>query len=431
MTRLVARFSGLQERAAPLTWGQMTQQVVLDFAGEEAGRQNIDFSMPVPNTSSVDSIVAVVTTLLTRHEGLRSLYVSTTRGAEQRVQADGSLAITVVQRDRKYDADVALRENAHLFHHERELPVKAFLDVLPDGSRQLRCVASHLVIDNAAVQILRREVRELFAEGGQPRAESPTRQPVDRAIFESSDAGRAISRRNLDRWTRFMSEEASRRSPLVQMPAKPRFWFASLQSPGLGRSVRSVAERTGATPATLFLAAMSAALTDELDVASLQARVAFHNRIRPDDQGVEPLMQWGLAVVDAASRSPEKLIVTSRSAAFKAYRTARYDTNELFAERNKLKRDGHSDPLTQVIFQHEEVGETGVGQPWAVPMAPDPYGFFAAPSHERDSAGLFITSTRSSPLGASISFLFDTRLFATDDVRRVALTMERWIHALA
>jgi hypothetical protein len=237
---------------------------------------NLAFAWPLPPHSTLPTVLAALTTLLERHEGLRTVFTGEPGSWRQDVRNEGHLAVTVVDAvSEKADEAVskavsAVAEPIFGFAGEPSLRVAV---VTSDGRpyRLVLCL-SHLICDNASLAVLLEDFDELV--GGAPAKEpAPVHQPLDQAEFEQSPAGQRVASRALSHF-----EKVLRRTPqsMLPRPARafdgPRFRYLQFRSRALWAAVDVLAHRLGVSSTAVLhagLASVSAHVAG-LDEALLQ-----------------------------------------------------------------------------------------------------------------------------------------------------------------
>lgn len=429
----IVSVGGLPARDGHMTWGQRTQQAILDFAGEESYRQNILETRRLPRPVPVTQVRRAIQQLLARHEGLRTRYLRDAAGSlTQQVLESADVELAIVEADSQASAAAAGRQLwRRCFDPETEAPVRFGILRLPGGATSLAAVVSHLAADLTGASLL---LDDLVAALRNGRTAAPLVQPVDRATFEMSDAGRELNTANVDRWTQLMAAGHTR-VPELRLPGlDPRFWSGSLHSRALHATLPLACLKHRTTSAAMLLAALAAGLSQQLGIARVPVRLAFGNRLGTDDMTVESLMQWGITcpLVNGDSTT---LIAAARREALRASATARYDMYDVLRVRDSLRANGSGDTLPQFFLNvtpgrqatrptRPTTAGSGAGG-WDALL--DTATFSAAGSHSNDSAGLFFLAVRVIPGAVRLEFLVDTRLMTPAQVESLLRGMDRWV----
>jgi hypothetical protein len=418
-----------------MTWGQKSQFIAIESAGEEAHRQNLVRSVPVPPGVGTERIRETLQGVLGRHEALRTYFGRCVEsGFWQRVAGSVELPLLMVDVADEGEIVAAKAHVArHTFDHEAHLPVRFGVVCHRGGMRSVELVVSHLAADAAGADLLAGEVGRSLAGGALMPA--PRTQPVDRAVWEASPAGRAMSARHVDRWRTLMEAGATRVPVARGKGLSPRFWKGVLNSPMLRDALPTLAARLKVAPAALVLAGMAQVVADEFGLASVPIRIAFNNRVTPQDRvAIESLMAWGLCHLTDVGGSQAGLAKEAGVEAFTAYAMARYDIYDVVAIADRLKREGAGETLPQFFLNvvtlpaptagpgpsHDRLRELQAAA-----------AFDSIPSHARDSSGLFIVHVTHEFGAVQLNFMVDTQLRLPAEVEQILRRIEDWLGRLA
>ncbi|MEO3745656.1 hypothetical protein [Plantactinospora sp. B5E13] len=431
----VVRLDGLSPRYGRMTWGQRNQYVAIEAAGEEAYRQNLVRSVPVPPGVDSGRISEALKGLLGRHEALRT-YFGGSPAAHLWQRVAGSVKIPLLMFDVSDGKEVVAAKThvaGHTFDHETRLPVRFGAICHRGRVRSVELAVSHLATDAAGADLLATELARSLA--GDAPSPAPRRQPVDRAAWEGSPAGQAMSAHNVDRWRALMETGATLVPAARRAGLSPRFWKGALDSLVLREALPTLAARLRVSPSALLLAGMAKVVAEEFDLTSVPVRIAFNNRITAEDKvAVETLMGWGLCFLTGVGGSQAALAKEAATEAFRAYSTARYDIYDLLDVADRLRRKGMGETLPQFFLNVVDLPA-----PAAAPsFDPDRLRelqaaavFESAASHSRDSSGLFIMHVTLDPRSVRLNFLVDTQLCSPTEVEQIFRRIEGWLVSLA
>ncbi len=253
-----------QERASRgrLTAGQRYMWDIISGLAGNDDHLNVREVLNLPGGATVDSVLAVVRTLIERYAALRTQYGLDAFGEpEQRVLPSGRFAVTVVeaagQPPGQCAGSAAESLAARSFDLAAELPVRIAL-VTGDGIPvRLVLVFSHMVCDGWGKMVLARKARELLA-GTRPEAvftETPW-QPLDQVAYEDSPEGKTKGERAINYMTGKLAEFPERLFPAEPFEPQPeRFWAGALTSPTVEPAAAALAERFGVSAPAVVMAA--------------------------------------------------------------------------------------------------------------------------------------------------------------------------------
>ena len=374
------------------------RSVPVEFAGERAGEgplalgqldlfnwlsNNPDHlyvvlcvELPVPAMVSVGEVAEAVAVLIARHESLRTSYVPGEQ-PRQRVAAAGVQLLEVctlgegqwVARDRAAVGEALVRWLRESPDRGRR-PVRVAVAVAPGtGDRVIACAAafSHVVVDNGAIGILKREFAGLLGDPARRRAVRPGHQPLDQAELEATPA----ERRRAEAALAFQRDQA-RRAPrcLYALPGARTGGEAlavELSSVAAAMAARRVAARTRASRSSVVLAAICAVIGRRACYQELVFPVSSSNRFEPHLVNyVGPLAQSSIVTITIAGRSFDELVRHTWTTVMEASRHGRYDEAKRIALDEEIERQRgvrfNSDPFFNNLVPESWSGLTaGVG----------------------------------------------------------------------
>lgn len=335
--------------------------------------------IPVPDGTGVDEVTGALSTLLSRHEGLRTTFGS---GAAPRqfVVDSGELPVevftTCVPPGEVPDRDgLAAELSAELARRlvaeppdPRRAPIRAAVVHTVDGHALLLALeCSHLAADQHAMALLVEQARRMLATPAERHQVAAPLQPLDLAAQEQQPPMRQRVAAALSYW-----ESQLRRMPgslcAVPYPDAPvELGTGCLSSPAAAAALLEISRRARVSPASAVLAAVCAVSAQRGGYAECVVPMLSGNRFERTLAGcVGTLVQSTVATVDVAGAGFDDLARRAWLATVRAGSHGRYD----IAERVALaKRIGYERGLH---FSFEPVFNnlSGAGVPPAVPTAP-------------------------------------------------------------
>ncbi|MFG2875424.1 condensation domain-containing protein [Streptomyces sp. NPDC048337] len=261
MSQLTVNFSGLTARSGPLSFGHanIVRAITVD---EDPTRLNLAMVFDAPTgegaDSGLDRIAAQLRTLIERHEALRTTYPPATPPRQQ-VAAEGHLTVELVETagDPLETAErTARRLRARPFALDAELPFRAAVVTIGGVPRHLVWVVTHAAMDVAACETLHAEWAALSA--GRPLPPAGL-QPIDVVALEQSPTIARLGQGALRYWQAQLERVPQAMfTPPHDAPAKTSWLHAglSIRSSTAPAHLEAVAERTGASPSAVALAAL-------------------------------------------------------------------------------------------------------------------------------------------------------------------------------
>jgi hypothetical protein len=325
--RVPVRFTGGRARTGPATLGQtnMVRSVGID---DPAG-SNARLIWEVPVGVDVARLAFVVTTLLLRHDSLRTTFPEAGR---QSVAGEGSLEMSVYEADDAYACadDVAPRLRAIRFDPVTELPVRAAVITSHGVPAGLILILCHTAVDAASQSILRREVTALLA--GEELPPPGAMQPVDLGETEQTPAGQRRIASALRYWDDLLSTTPQ---AMFAVPGVgPTEWMLprlTLRSTAAAPALARIADRTGAGRATVVLAALCALIGRRLGVRTAVVAMLAANRLLPHlTDYVGTISQDALMSAELDVTTFDELVGRIRDRSLAAYRRSTFDSVALW-----------------------------------------------------------------------------------------------------
>jgi Condensation domain len=220
------------------------------------------------------------------------------------------------------------------------LPVRVGVAVaLGGGVCAVVAVYSHMAVDFASMAVLGRQFNELMAGRDGQTAGARGHQPLDQAAAERSPRGQQRVAAALRYW-----HDQLRRRPQTLyampevVPAEPSAPLACwLYSPAAAMALPHITGRTGASPAMVVLAAVSAILSHRSGTRPCFLASPSGNRLGAQLRDyVGTLAQDSLLVIDTDTASFDEQVQRAGTASLRAQRHSTFDAIELQAVHDEL-----------------------------------------------------------------------------------------------
>lgn len=325
ITRRTVRvtFAGGREGEWPVT---LAQGNVFDWMGWEGHGAVFALYADLPSGHTVDEVLDAIGVLVSRHEGLRTVYdTSAATGRTQRVFRTGHIDVLLLELGSAAGDRIHITDPPRQFDHGGDFPVR--MAVATDAGVPVRAVFefSHVVADLVAAGIVLDELVELVASS-ERQVGPPIWQPPDQAEYERTPEAKRRMAKTLNYWARQMHELPA---CLLSVPARasgpPEFKLATMRSASVAVALREVSARTRVTPATVLVTTMATLLSwwTDTDLAALDA--LYSNRALPRMRNfVGSIVQSALVPFSTSSSFYETLGQT-HAAIFNAYQYAYFD----------------------------------------------------------------------------------------------------------
>jgi hypothetical protein len=325
--RVALRFAGGRTRTGPATLGQtnMVRSVAID---DPAG-SNARLIWEVPAGVDLGRLAEVVTTVVLRHDSLRTTFPEAGR---QFVAGEGSVEMPVYEAEDAYACadDVAPQLRAVRFDPTVELPVRAAAITSHGAPAGLILILCHTAVDAASQSILRREVAALLA--GEELPPPAATQPVDLGEAEQTPAGQRRIAAALRYW-----DDLLRTTPQAMFAVPgvgPTDWMLprlTIRSTAAAPALARIADRTGAGRATVVLAALCALVGRRLGVSTAVVAMLAANRLLPHlTDYVGTISQDALMSTELDVATFDELVGRIRDRSLAAYRRSAFDSVALW-----------------------------------------------------------------------------------------------------
>ena len=329
--QLRVAFAAGGSREGPLTIGQ--RNVLQWMRDQPPDSQDLMLSVvvPVPAGVPLATVTSAVAELVRRHESLRTT-LTDPEGADvrQRVAGAGELVMPRYEAGAAPDEllpDVVAGLAGKGVDPATELPVRAAV-VTSHGEPSHAVLAfSHLAVDAASAELLRRQLGRLLAGGGPGAPHAPARQPVDQAAIESTEAARARHAQALDYWrTRITKAPQAMFAVPAGEPGRAAYRAVRLRSRAVALAASAVAARTRTGRSTAVLAAVSAVVGHYTGQDDCVVVAVAGNRQTPELRGyVGPLAQDALITFGLARAPFDSFVRRVWAASLNGYRHSQFD----------------------------------------------------------------------------------------------------------
>jgi acyl-CoA synthetase (AMP-forming)/AMP-acid ligase II len=337
-------FDGPGAGVSALTWGGQAIRRSIDWLGEDASYFNDRNILDMPDGTTLDQIASAVGTIVSRHQALRTYYASVDGEVVMRVQRTGKLRLSVHEppngsEPREWAMRLADELAVGLFS-EQELPLRCAVVEVAGAPRFLLLVLSHQSIDAWAVDIIKSDLRQLWARSAEALDPRPW-QLLDQSADERSgllQRGAA----SLDYWrTLYATAAPTMFDAQRQVPQPYHVQSVIMTSPCLLVAVEAIARRLRTSTAAVLagLVAVVLGLLTEHDRITLLL-IAGNRFDAKRRQVVAPLVQDVLCQI-LLGTDTDAVVRDAAASTLTAYSHAFYDpTAELTIRREAELRRG-------------------------------------------------------------------------------------------
>jgi hypothetical protein len=343
--QVFVEFSGLRDAEGPCT---VCQAGTLAWMHDKTQYSRmLDWTLDLPDGSTIDDIVAALEVLIQRHESLRTTYVRDDPPL-QRVAGSGRLAVDLFEADGPVPAgapgvgvlagDMIQRLRTAGIDPTAEMPMRVAVATASGVPRAAVAVFHHIAVDLGGMTLVGRQFTALASDRACRAAGPRVHQPLDQAMAERSPAARRRVAAGLRDWRRHL-----RTMPQTLFAAPPggpgeaggalAGW---LLSPAAALALRQIGARTGLRRQAAVLAALCAVLSARTGQSQCVLSAPASNRSEPRlREYVGTIMTNTLFSVSTDVAWFDKLVRRAANATMISGRAALADV----AERQRLIRE--------------------------------------------------------------------------------------------
>ncbi|WP_433688371.1 condensation domain-containing protein [Micromonospora carbonacea] len=317
-------FAGHRAGRWPMPHGQSN---VFDWMPHEGTGAVFVVHADLPAGHTVDDVLAAVGALVSRHEGLRTVY-EVGPGVEraQVVCRSGAVEVTLLELGPQARGRTWITDPPRPFDHGVDFPVR--MAVATDAGVPVRAVFefSHTAADLVGANIVLDELVGLVASPAGAAAAPPAWQPADQAEHERTPEARRRMTRTLDYWRRQLETMPP---CLVSTPARrqgePEHRLATLRSTPLAAALAEIARRARVTPASVLVATTATLLCWWTDTDRAMLEALYSNRALPRMQSFVGSIAQSALVPFAPAPSFHETLRQTHLNIFNAYQYAYFD----------------------------------------------------------------------------------------------------------
>jgi len=272
----------------------MNQQQLLFFDQLERGSivYNAGLAIGISGPLDAGALEGALAAAVDRHEALRTVFAWVDDAAEQVVLDDWRFHLPVVDVEAEALASVLHEHARRPFRLDRDLMLRGTLFRLGDDEHVLLLGTHHIAVDAWSVEILFRDVGELYAAAVDGRPSTLRELPLRYTAFATWQRSRLQGRHLEDElafWRTSLAGAPTLLALPTDRPRPPVQRFAGAVhevelGPDVARAVLAAANETGVTPYMLLLGVFSTLLYRITGQDDILLGGPFANRTRPEHQ---------------------------------------------------------------------------------------------------------------------------------------------------
>jgi hypothetical protein len=317
-------FQGGRAGRWPVTLGQGN---VFDWTAWDVRSAVFSLYADLPAGCTIEDACGAVGAIVSRHEGLRTLFTADGDERSQIVTQAGHLDLLLLELGDGARRRTQVTEPFLAFDHANEYPLR--VAVALDHGSPLRIIFefSHLCADLVAGNIVLAEFAELIAAPARHTARPPAWQPADQAEHERAPAAVRRLAKTLDYWRAQVSDLPPCMLSLSARTEGPAdYRLAALRSAPASAALQEISAATRVSPASIIVSAITALLSWWTDNSTFAVDVLYSNRSLPHMQDyVGTIAQSALVPFIRTSPSFLETMRATHAAVLEAYRFAYFD----------------------------------------------------------------------------------------------------------
>ncbi|MFV2087190.1 condensation domain-containing protein [Micromonospora sp. LOL_021] len=331
ITRRTVRvpFAGSREGEWPVT---LAQGNVFDWMALNSHSAVFALYADLPAGHTVEEVFEAVGVLVSRHEGLRTVYdTESAAGRRQRVSRTGYVDVLVMELGPQARERTQITDPLRLFDHGREYPVRVAVTTHSGVPVRVVFEFSHVVADLVAAGIVLDDFVELVASP-ERHVGPPIWQPPDQAEYEQTPEAKRRMARTLKYWAKQIHELPA---CVLSVPARtsgpPDVRLSTMRSASVATALREVSARARVTPATVLVTTIATLLSwwTDTDLAALDT--LYSNRALPRMRRFVGSIVQSALVPFSTSPSFYETLRQTHAAIFNAYQYAYFDATAVAA----------------------------------------------------------------------------------------------------
>jgi len=350
-------FTGGDAGRHRLSWGQkwIWRSVVLNHPRHQF--LNLRIITPIPAGLSTATVLKGISTLLGRHQALRTRFGVDGMGIPFQVVAgkgEISVAIHETPEDDDFDrrAEEILAGLADTPFAMSELAVRAAITTVHGQPVHALLAMFHATCDGVGAQRIVADLQTLMSGDAAPLRQQKIVHPADRVAYEKSADGLAQSRRSVAFWER----EVAKFNPVPPEPERASsngfpFPEISIRSRALTQSLEILAAHFNVGLPAVLVALSARLLCARSATTGIGFLVFCHNRIDKRTRALSSTIVQNFPIyVDVGARSLEAILKSVNKGLLVGFIHGQYDPDSLSASLDELaKRRGTEPDLSYAV----------------------------------------------------------------------------------
>lgn len=283
-------YSGDRFGTYPLTWGQQWLWRAVSTQAPHYAHLGIPIRLEVPTGCDMDGVLTMLSTVIERHEVLRTRYfVDAQNIVNQVISARGKLSVQLYEVQDSSPSTVADHLESEMTSTPFTMPeisIRAAIVTAAEVPRFVILAIFHMAIDGWSTPLVTGEMNQLL-EAARHAAQPDLGDivhPVDRLRAEQGPEGVARSRLALEAWKKELGKfPRSTGEAVPESSAARRFEEHIMRSRLTALAVTLLSARFKSSPAAVLLTYVHKVLKEKYGMARCGFMVFSHNRFGPTD----------------------------------------------------------------------------------------------------------------------------------------------------
>ncbi|WP_405765623.1 condensation domain-containing protein [Streptomyces sp. NBC_01538] len=352
-------YSGDRFGTYPLTWGQQWLWRAVSTQAPHYAHLGIPIRLKVPTGCDVEGVLTMLSTVIERHEVLRTRYFVDAQGAaNQVISAGGKLSVQLYDVEDSSPSGVADHLESEMTSTPFTMPeisIRAAIVTAAEVPLFVILAIFHMAIDGWSTPLITGEIKQLLEAAARHAAQPDLGDivhPVDRLRAEQGPEGVARSQLALEFWKKELREFPRLTGESVpKVSVARRFEEHIMRSRLTALAVTLLSARFKSSPAAVLLTYVHKVLREEYGMTRCGFMVFSHNRFGPTDFTYSgPLTQSVPVALNHTASDMHEQVRMTHQAMLESSISGECDPEAARALINSFRKYGESGPNVSYAF---------------------------------------------------------------------------------
>jgi hypothetical protein len=329
-----------------LSWGQHSIWSSMTAADSSLP---VGDAVAVPPGVTVESSVAVLRYVMSRHQSLRTRVTVDPDGVvRQRVATSGVVSMEIAHADDTDPAAVARdildRYYEVPFDYANEWPIRMAAVCVGARVTHIVTVYCHIALDVHGLDALVKDLASMDPATGLPTGPVAGLSPLEQVRAQRLPAARRHSDAAVRYAERLLRDIPARRYNESADPRTPRWYQIAYDSPAAYLAGRAVAARNSVHTTPVLLAAFAVAFSEVTRIHPAVTQLVVNNRFRPGlALAVAPISEACLGVIEVEDSTFDQVVGRAWQASTRAGKHSYYDPHQMDEMLARVSRERGED----------------------------------------------------------------------------------------